>query len=179
MYNLLLVDDDPNVLRALMRTCRLDRTHPEVRRARVHAFVSPYGAAAFAAEHAVDLVLTDYRMPSMNGAQLLARIREGQPDVASILLTGSTDPREIARAINGAGICRFVPKPWDERELTHAIADALAERAAALQLQQLAELARAHAAARTREERALRALEAESPGITRVRWSDDGGVIVD
>lgn len=71
------------------------------------------------------LVISDMRMPNMSGAELLANVRERQPDTSRILLTGHTDLAGAARAVNEGHIFRLLTKPCPPDQLLNAVADGL------------------------------------------------------
>ena len=114
----------------------------------------------------------------MDGATFLTRVKALRPDTARIILSACADLDGIARAINEAGIFRFVSKPWSDPELKAAIVDVLAFRSLQLENRRLANEVRQQRLAISRQQLELERLERESPGITRVQWSEDGGVLV-
>lgn len=118
---LLFVDDEPGILSALRRLFR-----PQGHR----ILMAESGAAALALmeQEPVDLVLSDMRMPGMNGAQLLQSICQRWPDVARLLLTGYADMGSTIAAINLGEIQRYVAKPWDDQELLLAVREGLERR---------------------------------------------------
>jgi class 3 adenylate cyclase len=69
----------------------------------------------------VALVISDQRMPGMNGTELLARAREVAPDTVRILLTAFTDADALMASINAANVYHFLLKPWEPRELVHTV----------------------------------------------------------
>jgi response regulator RpfG family c-di-GMP phosphodiesterase len=146
---------------------------------RITTFTSPQQALAHARNHCVDIVISDYRMPEMDGATLLTRIRSLQPDTGRIVLSACADMDGIARAINDAGIFRFVGKPWSDSDLRATLAQLIEHRALLLENRRLADEVRAQQGLLARQQHELARLEAECPGITRVRWSDDGGVLLE
>jgi two-component system response regulator HupR/HoxA len=73
--------------------------------------------ALLAAEPAVAVIITDYRMPAMTGVELLRRSQELAPDAVRIVLTAYTDVDSLMDAINTGRIYHFVAKPWDPKEL--------------------------------------------------------------
>ncbi|MEM7003032.1 MAG: HD domain-containing phosphohydrolase [Pseudomonadota bacterium] len=117
----LSVDDEPNVLNALRRS---------LRRADVELLTANSGheALALCAEHDFDVIISDMRMPEMNGAQFLAKASRIQPHSKRILLTGYADIDSTIDAINEGGISCYMRKPWDERQLLGLIDDAVTVR---------------------------------------------------
>jgi two-component system NtrC family sensor kinase len=85
------------------------------------------GEAALAALEAAEfgVVISDYRMPGMDGVKLLARVRDGWPDAERILMTGAADADVLERGVNEAGISRFVKKPWVPAALLGVVNEAL------------------------------------------------------
>lgn len=115
---LLLVDDEANILSALRRLLR-----PTGYR----ILVAENGTQALATleEQTVDLVVSDMRMPGMDGATLLAEIRKRWPQTMRLLLTGYAEVSSAVAAINEGGIYRYISKPWNDDELINIIAQAL------------------------------------------------------
>lgn len=138
---LLFVDDEPNILAALRRLFR-----PLGYR----IFVAESGAAGLeiiGQEH-IDLVISDMRMPIMDGAQFLEQVRLKAPDTVRILLTGYADIQSTIDAINKGQIYRYIAKPWEDNDITITVRQALErkrlerekERLEALTLRQNEEL---------------------------------------
>jgi two-component system probable response regulator PhcQ len=179
MTQLLIVDDEPNVLNALRRMCLNRAARPAIPEPNVTTFTSPLQALNFLRDHPVDLVISDYRMPEMDGATLLTRVKELQPDAARIIISACTDMEGIIRAINDAGIFRFVSKPWTDDDLKVTIMEVLAHRSLLLENRTLADEVRRQRNIISRQQLELERLELESPGITKVRWTEDGGVMLE
>ena len=175
---LLLVDDEPNILRSLERQLRTI-SRGDGPAYLIETCINPVVALQRAGEAAFDLVISDYRMPEMNGVDFLRSFRDLQPTAARLILSGQTDLAGMIGAINEAGIMRFLAKPWEEAELVFAVETALRERSLLLENQRLADELRASRGIIARQEAELRRLERESPGITRVNWDADGAVLVD
>ncbi|WP_232539902.1 HD domain-containing phosphohydrolase [Azohydromonas aeria] len=118
-FTVLCVDDEPNILSSLQRA---------LRNPRLRVLTAPGGAEALdiLRRTAVDLVISDMRMPGMDGAQLLEEVRRHWPDVMRMLLTGHADMGSTVAAINRGGIFRYVHKPWDAAELLGAVEQATA-----------------------------------------------------
>jgi diguanylate cyclase (GGDEF)-like protein/PAS domain S-box-containing protein len=111
---LLLVDDQPNVLTALKRVLR--REHY-----RILTAGSGDQALQQLAEHRVGVIISDQRMPNMNGTELMARVRIMHPKVVRMVLSGYTDLESLTGAINRGEIYRFLTKPWEEAELLETV----------------------------------------------------------
>jgi response regulator RpfG family c-di-GMP phosphodiesterase len=131
----LCVDDEPNILAALRRLFRP---------AGYRVLVADSGAAGLdvlAAER-VDLVISDMRMPAMDGAQFLEHVRERWPDTVRLLLTGYSDVGSIMAAINRGEIYRYITKPWDDNDILLVVSHALERRTLMLEKDRLEALTR-------------------------------------
>ncbi|HWL30477.1 MAG TPA: HD domain-containing phosphohydrolase [Burkholderiaceae bacterium] len=130
---LLLVDDEENITRSLKRTLRN----------RPYRVLSTHAAAdalkILQNEH-VDVVVSDSRMPDMDGPTLLAQIQGRWPDTMRILLTGYTDITATIKAINEGRIHRYISKPWDDADLCTAIEQVLDYKALKAEREQLLHL---------------------------------------
>ena len=145
----------------------------------VDTFDKPAAAVERAAHMPFDLILTDYRMPVMDGVALLKEIRALQPDAARLILSGYADLNVLISAINEVEIYRFIAKPWNDYELVAAIGQALHNRDLMLENRHLADKARVNQGKLTAEALEARRLEALEPGITKVNWAADGSVMLD
>ncbi len=181
MHRILLIDDEPGVLGALNRLLRHTPLVVSGQESplKVEAFASVREALARAAEIAFDLVISDYRMPEMNGVEVLKRLRALQPDCARVILSGYTDLNGLIGAINEARIDRFVAKPWNDFELTSALAQILEIRALRMENEALANEARCERGQLSPAELEMQRLEKLEPGLTRVQWGPDGSVVMD
>lgn len=119
---LLIIDDEPNVTRALQRELRGEEY-------RVIAVNNPLEAFEVMASESVQVVLSDQRMPQMNGTELLRRLRKIYPDTIRLVLSGYTDLKTITEAINDGHIYKFLTKPWDSETLSAVIRDAFRHHA--------------------------------------------------
>lgn len=117
--NLLLVDDEENILRSLQRVLRKE---PYA----VRTATSGEEALALLNDQKFDLVISDSRMPGMDGPTLLSEIKKKWPWCIRILLTGYADINSTIKAINDGQIYRYISKPWDDEELKLVIRQALA-----------------------------------------------------
>jgi len=130
---LLLVDDEQNVTNSLQRVLRQSAY-------RILTAQSGAQALRLMEENPVHLVVSDARMPGMDGVELLGEIRTRWPDCMRILLTGYADINATIRAINDGSIYRYISKPWHDGDLCQVIQQSLAHRHAEqerLRLQQL------------------------------------------
>lgn len=131
MQRILLVDDEQNVLNALRR--ELADVYE------VETFVSPQDALRRARETDFALVVSDYRMPDMDGVAFLEHFGQMQPDAVRLILSGQADRNALIKAINITHIYRFLPKPWSEADLKANIRQGLDYRAAILENRRFAE----------------------------------------
>jgi class 3 adenylate cyclase len=109
----LIVDDEVRVLDSLEALLAMDY--------RVLRAGRPDVALELLAREPVALVISDQRMPGMEGTELLARSRQIAPDTVRVLLTAFTDADALMQSINAANIYHFILKPWDPTELTHTV----------------------------------------------------------
>ncbi|MBV7497681.1 HD domain-containing phosphohydrolase [Pseudomonas sp. NPDC086112] len=116
---LLLVDDEESILNSLRR---LLRGQP------YEVLLATSGAQALEimAQQPIDLVMSDARMPNMDGATLLAHVHQRYPDTLRIMLTGYADPSAIIKAINEGQIHRYISKPWHDEEMLLTLRQSLA-----------------------------------------------------
>jgi DNA-binding NtrC family response regulator len=107
---------------------------------------SPQQALADASDSAVDLVITDYLMPQMDGITFLGKFKEIQPQSVRVLLTGYADKENAIRAINTVGLYQYLEKPWDNDALLMVVRNGIEKRLLQQSLEKkFAELDRAHA----------------------------------
>ncbi|WP_010319783.1 response regulator, partial [Vibrio ordalii] len=68
-------------------------------------------------QHEVSIIISDMRMPEMDGAEFLAKSKELYPNTIRILLTGYSDIQSTVRAVNAGGIHTYISKPWDNENI--------------------------------------------------------------
>ncbi|HJW57659.1 MAG TPA: HD domain-containing phosphohydrolase [Burkholderiaceae bacterium] len=119
---ILFVDDEANILSSLRRLFRMQG---------YQILTAESGAAGLQALETdpVDLVISDMRMPHMDGAQFLEQVRSKWPDTIRILLTGYSDIQSILDAINRGEIYRYITKPWDDNDIVLVVRHALERHA--------------------------------------------------
>ncbi len=117
-YRILLVDDEPNVLKALLRVFRQES---------YEIVLANSGAEAvdLLKKGAFHLMISDYMMPGMTGAQVLKQAKAVQPDMIRIMLTGHADTGAVMGAINEGAVYKFILKPWNDDDLRITVALAL------------------------------------------------------
>jgi DNA-binding NtrC family response regulator len=180
MYRIVVVDDEPNIASAIRRELSgisPDRLDGE--RAEIETFTSSEVALTRLSAMSVDLVISDYNMPGMNGIEFLSQVIEMQPHVGRLILSGRADLDVVVEAINRLQIDRFITKPWHDYELKSAVMQALATRRMAAENKRLADLVRAQDRRISKQDAALRRLELESPGITKLKRAEDGSILID
>ena len=111
---LLLVDDEDNIVRALVRL---------LRREGYKILTANSGAEGLEIlkQQEVGVILSDQRMPEMNGTEFLSRVKVLYPDTVRIVLSGYTDLNSVTDAINQGAIYKFLTKPWDDELLKESI----------------------------------------------------------
>lgn len=117
-YRLLFVDDEPNVLSALRRIFRRENYH-------IDTAMSGQEALQLLKDNDYQLIITDHKMPHMNGAELLKRIKALHPDTIRIMLTGHADTGAVLGAINEGAVYKFILKPWNDDDLRITVGLAL------------------------------------------------------
>ena len=117
-WTVLCVDDEPNILSAIRRVLRGTGY-------RVLVAEGGHEALQLLGSETVHLVISDMRMPVMDGAQLLEQVRLQWPAIARILLTGHADVASTVAAINRGEIFRYITKPWNDGELLLASREAI------------------------------------------------------
>jgi response regulator RpfG family c-di-GMP phosphodiesterase len=110
----LLVDDEPNVLDALRRQLRRDFSVET-------AVGAANGLAALGRSGPFAVIVSDFLMPGINGAQFLAAARKAAPDTSRVLLTGHANLEDAAATINQGQVLRMLLKPVDNETMTAAL----------------------------------------------------------
>jgi diguanylate cyclase (GGDEF)-like protein len=110
---LLLVDDEPNVLAALQRAMAALPIE-------IHRCGNGGDAIGFLRDADPHLIISDYRMPDMNGVSLFERVRALRPLAHRVLLTGFADLQTVMDSVNKGSVHRLLTKPWDNEELLRA-----------------------------------------------------------
>jgi two-component system probable response regulator PhcQ len=181
MSRILILDDEESILKSLQRVLRFAPCvyGKQTFTLEVSAFSTPQAALEAVRSEEFDLLMSDYRMPVMDGIEFLKAAKEIQPDAARLILSGYADLNALVRAVNEVGIDRFIGKPWNDYDLMSAIGQALAHRDLLLENHQLANLVRLEMGDLSPEQIEAERLERIEPGITKVNWGPDGSVVLD
>lgn len=119
--NLLFVDDEVNILKALRRLFRGAEYN-------VQTAESGAEGLAILEQTPIDLVISDMRMPQMNGAEFLTHVAERWPETVRVLLTGYADIDSTVAAVNKGRIYCYISKPWEDNELKILVNNAIDQK---------------------------------------------------
>lgn len=108
---IIIVDDEEMVLMSIKSFLNLETDYD------VKSFLSPAKALDYISKNEVDLVISDYLMPEMDGIAFLGQVRKLRPEVPRIILTGYADKENAIKAINDVGLFQYIEKPWDNDDL--------------------------------------------------------------
>lgn len=114
---LLLVDDEPAILHALQRALKHEDYHILTAQDADEAF-------ELMAKHHIQVILSDQRMPTITGIELLSRVKKLYPDTIRMILSGQADMHTVTEAINQGWIFKFLTKPWDNEQLRAILQEA-------------------------------------------------------
>lgn len=113
MVHILLVDDEPEVTNAIARLLRKDYT--------ITKCSEPENALELVKQHNIDLVLSDIRMPVIDGVELLSQVKAYDDTIGRVLLSGYSDMELCQRAISDEIAAIILTKPWDNFELKNVL----------------------------------------------------------
>ena len=116
---IMLVDDEEMVLTSLSSFLELETDYETL------TFTSAKKALVHLDDHPVDLVISDFLMPEMDGLHFLSDVRDMRPEVPRIILTGYADKENAIKAINDIGLFQYIEKPWDNDDLMIIIRNAI------------------------------------------------------
>lgn len=138
----LVVDDDELILSTLRGLFALETDYEVITQN------DPRAALEEAGRRPIDVVISDFLMPQMNGVEFLGRFRKQQPEAVRILLTGFADKENAIRAINEVGLYQYVEKPWKNEDLLLLLRNAVQQKTLRQQLSEkvsaLEQLVREH-----------------------------------
>ena len=114
----LILDDEEKVLSALRRCFNRVDIHTDL-------FTSAKQAAASLVKKNYDCIISDYKMPDMNGLEFLEIASEITSSTPRLLLSGHVDCGLLEKAVNDCNIDRFLNKPWLNEELVEIVKSAI------------------------------------------------------
>ena len=164
-HSILIVDDEPHVISALMRG--LDEEGYLITGA-------PSGKEALRlmAQQRYHVVISDEKMPGMDGAEFLGLVKEFHPETVRIMLTGHASIEATMRAVNSGEIYRFFTKPWNETEIKLALRSAVEKYDLEEENRRLLRTVK-------HQSQELKFLEKSYPGISDLRREADGAIRID
>lgn len=174
MSRLLIVDDEPHVVAALTRVLRRGLPKSVV----VEGFDDPSLALRRMQTKVFSAIISDFRMPQMNGLAFLRQARAVQPGALRLMLSASTEVETITKAVNDVEVFRYLVKPWDDEELLQHVRMALEKAQSFKHDQELADQMRILRGDLSAQDAERKRLEAEEPGITHVEWGPLGEVLM-
>lgn len=162
---ILIVDDEAHVISALTRSLSEEPWE-------VIGAASAEEALQIMAGESFKVVLSDERMPGMDGAAFLGIVRERYPETVRMMLTGHASVEATMRAVNKGEIYRFFTKPWNDIELKLAIRSAVEKFDLEEENRRLLKTVR-------RQSQEIKYLEQHYPGITQVRKDSKGAILLE
>ena len=162
---ILIVDDEPHVISALIRGLDEERY-------RIKGAAGGAEALQLMAKRSFKVVISDEKMPGMDGAEFLTLVKERYPETVRIMLTGYASIEAAMRTVNSGEIYRFFTKPWNNTELKLAVRSALEKYELEQENRRLLKTVRL-------QSQELRYLEQSYPGISEVRRDDGGAIRID
>ena len=117
-----ILDDEEMVTISLRNLFRLSADY------NLLTFATPEDALEAGRKEMIDLIISDYMMPAMDGITFLGKFKELQPQTIRVLLTGYSDKDSAIRAINEVGLFQFIEKPWDNDFVRMVVRNGLEKR---------------------------------------------------
>jgi DNA-binding NtrC family response regulator len=127
---IVIVDDEEMVLTSIKSFLTLETDY------NVETFTSASAALDYIGKESVDLVVSDYLMPEMDGISFLAKVRDLKPEVPRIILTGYADKENAIKAINNVGLFQYIEKPWDNDDILIIFRNGLEKKKLMIRLNQ-------------------------------------------
>lgn len=127
---IVIVDDEEMVLTSLSSFFTLETEY------NIIEFTSAQKALEYIQEKDVNLVISDYLMPEMDGITFLGHVRDLKPEIPRIILTGYADKENAIKAINEVGLYQYIEKPWDNEDLRIIVRNALEKQKLIMKLQE-------------------------------------------
>lgn len=127
---IVIVDDEELVLTSLSSFLSLETEYE------VTTFTSAEEALKHLENSDVDLVMSDFLMPEMDGISFLSEVRKLKPEIPRIILTGYADKENAIKAINEVGLFHYLEKPWDNDNMLIVLRNGLEKQRLIKELRQ-------------------------------------------
>lgn len=165
---ILVVDDDESTRRALDTSLR--------QLGHVICVATPDEGFEILRSQNVTVVISDYKMPAMNGVEFLRRVKILYPDQIVMMITGFADLDLVVKAVNDVGIAKFIVKPWNIKALNSMIAKTIAVERMRRSLAKQKK-GKNDALQEPEPDPVLEELERMYPGISEMDEDDDGHIL--
>lgn len=170
MTTIAFIDDEVNILNSIQRLLRKQDWE-------LLAFSSPEEAIIeLDKRRDVDIIVSDYRMPNMNGVEVLNILKHISPGALRIILSGQADLNGVLAAINQAEIYRFITKPWIDGDFIITLEKAVQYHALVQENLRLLHTVKQQQQRINEQLSELKRLERETPGITQVKLDEEGAI---
>ncbi|MCA9039697.1 MAG: response regulator [Planctomycetaceae bacterium] len=132
---ILVIDDEPNVIQACKRALKRGGFD-------VIGTTDPEEALRTVESDDISVIISDQRMPEIQGSALMEKVKRIAPDTVRVILTGYADINAAIDSINSGNVFRYISKPWDDDELRTVISEAAEKYRLTREVQQLQEQVR-------------------------------------
>ncbi len=162
-HTILVVDEDDFFIENIQRVLSDENTN-------VISAASGREGLNILKKQPVSIVISEYKIPLMNGLEFLEKVRIIYPDMLTIMMTDHTDVELVIKAINEAGVYKFLLKPLDDIDFKTTIKKILESLQVIKERDALIRKVKTH-------EATLKDLEKRYPGITKVERDEDGYIL--
>jgi len=147
-----IVDDEEMVITSIRAYLQLETDY------NIQGFTDAEEALGYIANYSIDVAVSDYLMPKMNGIQFLGKAKQLQPESSRVLLTGHADKQSAIEAINAVSLFQYLEKPWDNAQLLLVIQAAIERTNLYRELKEkISELDTAHSSLKNVQRRLIQA----------------------
>ena len=129
---ILIVDDEEMILSSLRSFFSFETDYEII------TFTSSQEAATNVEKESIDLVISDFLMPELDGIAFLANVKESQPMATRVLLSGFADKENAIKAINEVSIFQYIEKPWENTRLKLIVENGLERSSLLKRMQEIA-----------------------------------------
>lgn len=168
---ILCVDDEPNILSALRRTLTSFGY-------KVISAKSGQEGLKLLQRESVQLVISDMRMPGMDGVSFLEYVSVRWPDTVRVLLTGYSSLDSTIDAVNRGHVYCYIAKPWDDDDLKVTVSQALHHYDVVMENKRLADQVRAQQNQMLEQQREIEELKQRHPSLMSVDRDSDGSISI-